>query len=214
MNNTVTQGDGKKTRLSVILAIAVALVLLVVTGVLYNHRMLHNRSRSVWHEDRLTTWDGVPAMLDIAGRSAQYRECGRYLANPRLLDNASDAQRDAYSYRLAIDFLKSLAPKQVDFFQHKQALPFTQLTPKQQKILTLASESRIEGYSLSQDPSIAKSNINKSYILVCMIPANKIEFMLNWVNPLDNGMAGILFMINISTNGEVRYLTPYIHATK
>ncbi|HEX2950225.1 MAG TPA: hypothetical protein VHV83_11785 [Armatimonadota bacterium] len=203
MNNTVTQGDGSKTRSSIILAIAVALVLLVVAGVLYNHHMLHNT------ETQPTSWDGVPAMLDIAVRSAQYREGGRYLANPRLPGNASDVQRDAYSYRLAIDFLKSLTPKQVELFQHKQALPFTQLTPNQQKTLILASGSRMEGYSPSTDPKI-----NESYILVGTTQTNKIKFILDWVTPLHNGMGGIFFRIYLSTNGEARFLAPYLHATK
>lgn len=202
MTNISLGRDATRLRRGVIAAVAV-----IVLAAVYGGWSIHtSRQRLNEFQDQLNcTWNGVPAVLSVAVNSPQYRDGGVYLANPSLLNNASDAQRDAYSYRLAIDFLRSLTPEQVNIMR-SQALPFDRLSSDQKKALSQAAVSRAEGY--------VPTHVKESYIAVQSIGTRKGEpcFHFCWLTPgMKKGQIGIMFDIAFSATGDPKFAFPYRH---
>ena len=150
------------------------------------------------------TWNGVPSVLEAAVKSPRYKEGGFYLANPKILDTIrTNEQHDAFSYRLAIDFLRSLTSKQIAYFKNKQILPFKNLSSEQQKALAQMRTSRIEGVEALSNEIAYKS-------LVSLQKFDKNKFTFVWSSPTKKkGQYSLMFVMTFSKDKNERFGFPY-----
>ena len=188
MSNS-SQPDAKRKRLVLCMtALLLALALLGYLGVRHHNATV---SSSQTPPDP-TTWDGVPAALDAATQTQQYRDGGMYLSNPSQLGNSKSEQRDLYCYRLAIDFLRSLTPKQVDHFRRQENLPFAELSSAQQKALSQLSKARLWKHMTD--------GIDRSWISVLVMRGRgNTWYLFSWLRPCREG--GFEIMVQFSFAG-------------
>jgi len=166
----------KRRRLFGLVAIA-ALALVILAGICIHKHKTSQFSTSLWKGVPPPTWDGVPAALDAAVHSAQYKDGGKYLSNPSMIETASDARRIVCAYRIVIDFLRSLTPEQVNILR-RQPLAFSQLKRDQQNTLLRLADVLHNKEALVRNPS-------ETGIFVCdfstVVKDGKPTFLFNWI---------------------------------
>jgi hypothetical protein len=134
-------------------------------------------ARQLWQYLPPPAWDtGVPAALDLSLQSKQYLEGGALLASSNGLKSISPEQKNSCCLHIAVDFLRSLTPEQVDIIR-KQQLPFTKLRPDQQKALLQMPDILGGGYKNLHDRS------SETYIWVFALPKPKGVFAFMWIHP-------------------------------
>jgi hypothetical protein len=195
MNDEATIQNNTKT-------LRYLVILLVIVFVVYGGISIYNKSQQ--HNtkpEEFITWIGVPAVLDSAVKLQSYIDGGVYLSNPGKLKNANSMQRDVYSVRLTIDFLRSLTPEQISYFKNKKALPFDKLSKNQQTALMRIRTSRVEGGEVLSSSETAKS---------CLwMQSFKLRYYFSWMIPINKNKGSVLFDMELTLDGYARFIHPY-----
>ena len=178
MRKDSTRQNTNKVRLYIILLLVLAVI--AYGGVYLYKSNLTRKIEIASNEPIKATWDVVPEVLNLAVKSSQYKIGGAYLANPKKLNTiAGNEDRDAYSYRLAIDFLRTLTPEQISIMRKNDKLPYNQLTHNQQIALLQIYHSRGR-----KNVDLSKYN-NTSYVKVYSFSKSKQSYIFQWLVELD-----------------------------
>lgn len=124
-----------------------------------------------------STWQGMPAALEVAANSVEYRKGGTSGPGPSLRHKYGEPVDSPYSFRLAVDLLRSLTSAQRARFQRGATLPFTELRPDQQAALKRAAAA------VSSVP--AEGVLDRTYLWVGS--PRGWWYQINWCVPDRNG---------------------------
>ena len=147
------------------------LVAFVVASIVFLGVHMHMRSAALWKGFPPSTWDGVPAMLDAAVQSEQYRQGGEYLSDLGALEATDFAETTPFAHRVVVDFLRSLTPEQVNIIR-RRVLTVNHLRRDQKEALLLLSLAGREDL---------KHLLEESGVFVSVDPGG---FLFNWVMPV------------------------------
>jgi len=199
MTNISSSQDVNNMRRYVIAVLVLAL--LAYGGMSIYHHMARSHHETATVAPPGVTppkWKGGATVLHAAMQSSQYRNSGSDLSDPNTLNNASKTQRDAYSYRLLIDFLQSLTPDQNKALNNERGLSYTALTPDQQQALLRLGASRNEG--------VEPTNVKKTYIAVSTQSLDGQKYAFTWVEPLTDHSCGFNVDVYYSLNGTAEFM--------